>query len=197
MLMAFVDRERGEVEFKIVLCGPAGAGKRSLLQRIECDIEAGIAAEWMPAESAAARERVFGFLPLRSRSIAGCSSRFNLFALPQSAGLVETGGHLMRGADGIVCVFDSRWDCMQANIASRRALDEFLSIGASMGFSVPLVFFYNKCGLADAAPAAYMDYALNNTAARWPSLATDALGGQGVFAGLNMIAKLASADFAV
>jgi signal recognition particle receptor subunit beta len=60
---------------------------------------------------------------------------------------------------------------------------------------VPFILQFNKRDLPETAPVHYMDFLLNNRETRVPSLESVAVDGEGVFEGLNLIARMTLASF--
>lgn len=102
---------------------------------------------------------------------------------------------VLAGADGIVFVADSQWDCMENNADSFQNLQENLKTHSRTLDTIPYLLQFNKRDLASVAPVEYMDFLLNRLKTRVQFFETMATHGIGVAETLNTICKMVMAQF--
>jgi signal recognition particle receptor subunit beta len=104
--MALVNQDTKEVQFKIVYCGGAFAGKTTNLHHIHARIDDPHRGSLQSMAASSARDLFFDYLPIAPVLIRGYHTRFNLFTVPSTAKSEASRQLILRGADGIVFVVD-------------------------------------------------------------------------------------------
>ncbi len=194
--MSFVNFAKKEINFKIVYYGPPMGGKTSNLAHLHKVMPPAVRGDLTMLSTQQDRTLYFDFLPLQSAVIKGFVSRFQLYTVPGQPIYDRTRRIVLTGADGVVFVADSQWTQMAANVESLENLKTNLAAQGRSLETVPYVFQLNKRDLPEIAPVAYLDFLLNQGAAwRTPCIEGTAVNGGGVAASLNLICKMALAQF--
>lgn len=194
--MSFVNFAKREVQLKIVYYGPGLCGKTTNIQAIHKMINPDARGNLTSLATSGDRTLFFDFMPLDADAIEGFKTRFQLYTVPGQPMYNATRQLVLLSVDGVVFVADSQWSKMQENIESLANLDENLKGKGDLSLdTIPLVLQYNKRDLPNVAPVHYLDFTLNNRAARAPSFTSVATQGTGVFETLNMIARLVLTKF--
>lgn len=104
--MALVNHDTKEVQFKIVYCGPAMAGKTTNLQYIHSKIDDDRRGDLLQMATSTDRRVFFDYLPIGAVLIKGYHTKFMLYTVPGNCEYNATRQLILRGADGIVFVVD-------------------------------------------------------------------------------------------
>lgn len=193
--MSFVNFADREVQLKVVYYGPGLGGKTTCLQHIHGAISGNSRGELTSVATAQDRTLFFDFMPLKANAIEGFTTRFQMYTVPGQVMYNMTRKLVLRGVDGIVFVADSQWDKMDENVESFQNLCDNLSNQGDSIEEIPYVLLYNKRDLENVAPVKYMEFILNNRSLRTVFLESVATEGEGVFDGLNMIARMVLRKF--
>jgi len=193
--MSFVNFEKKEINFKVVYYGPALSGKTTNLEYLHSAIPSEARGEMTVLSTTQERTLFFDFLPLESRAIKGFMARFQLYTVPGQTIYNRTRRLVLAGADGIVFVADSQWQCMENNAVSFANLQENLRSYSRVLSHIPYVLQFNKRDLPDVAPLAYLDFLLNHGETQAPYFEAVARQGTGVGECLNRICKMVMAAF--
>jgi mutual gliding-motility protein MglA len=186
--MVFFNYSTMQMAAKVVYYGPGLCGKTTNLQYIYSRTAKDSRGEMVSLETETDRTLFFDLLPIDVGSIAGFSTRVQLYTVPGQVFYNTTRKLVLKGVDGVVFVADSQRPMLQANIDSFRNLEEnFQEMGLSMD-NVPLVLQYNKRDLHDIASVEELNQAMNR--GNWPHFEASALTGTGVFETLKGISKL-------
>ncbi len=186
--MVFFNYSTMQMAAKVVYYGPGLCGKTTNLQYIYSRTAKDSRGEMVSLETETDRTLFFDLLPIDVGSIAGFSTRIQLYTVPGQVFYNTTRKLVLKGVDGVVFVADSQRPMLQANIDSFRNLEEnFGEMGLSMD-NVPLVLQYNKRDLHDIASVEELNQALNRGG--WPHFEASALTGAGVFETLKGVSKL-------
>lgn len=186
--MVFFNYSTMQMAAKVVYYGPGLCGKTTNLQYIYSRTSNDSRGEMVSLETETDRTLFFDLLPIDVGSIAGFSTRVQLYTVPGQVFYNTTRKLVLKGVDGVVFVADSQRPMLQANIDSFKNLEENLQeMGLSMD-TMPLVLQYNKRDLADICSVEELNQALNRN--DWPHVEASALTGQGVFETLKSISKL-------
>ncbi len=188
--MSFVNFSKREVQLKIVYYGPGLCGKTTNLQTIHATINPHAKGSLTSVATSKDRTLFFDFMPLVAQAIDGYTTRFQVYTVPGQVMYNTTRRLVLRGADGVVFVADSQWSKTAENVESFADLEENLRLQGDHIDQIPYVLQYNKRDLPDVAPVHYLEYTLNNRAARRPAFMAVAPDGRGVFETLNMIARM-------
>ena len=133
------------------------------------------------------RTLYFDFLPIRLPSVHGMGVRLQLFTVPGQVYYNATRKLVLTGADGLVMVFYSQSDRLDANSESLENLHENLTAHGRSLASVPHVIQYNKRDLADALPIGELERHYNRGGA--PAFGSVAMTGEGVYEALEAVTR--------
>ncbi|MDA8085907.1 MAG: hypothetical protein M0Z75_04335 [Nitrospiraceae bacterium] len=185
--MSFVNLSLRQISCRIVYCGPALSGKTTNLRYISRKTSPA-RGRFFSLSMETERTLFFDFLSLPLGEIKGFKVRFHLYTVPGQVFYAGARKLILKGADGVVFVADSRLERIDANLESigdlRRSLGE-------MGFDperLPFVIQYNKRDMTNVVPSARMDEALNPAGA--PAFEAVAARGDGVMETLKAASKL-------
>ena len=185
--MVFFNYSTMQMAAKVVYYGPGLCGKTTNLQWIFEHTSTESRGEMVSLATETDRTLFFDLLPIDVGSIAGFSTRIQLYTVPGQVFYNTTRKLVLKGVDGVVFVADSQRPMLQANVESFQNLEENL---AEMGLSldnIPVVLQYNKRDLPGICSFEELDQALNRQ--NWPGIEASAINGQGVFETLKMISK--------
>jgi mutual gliding-motility protein MglA len=191
--MASLNPLTREVVFKIVFYGPGLGGKTTTLQHIHAASDPDHRGKMVSLATPMDRTLYFDFLPLRMPLLHGMHVRLQLFTVPGQVYYGATRKLVLTGADGVVFVADSQAARLDANLESLEDLGVNLAEHHRALTSIPHTFHWNKRDIPDVLPVADLERALNPGGA--PSHETIATRGDGVFEGLERIAKLVFAAY--
>jgi len=185
--MVFFNYSTMQMAAKVVYYGPGLCGKTTNLQWIFENTATDSRGEMVSLATETDRTLFFDLLPIDVGSIAGFSTRIQLYTVPGQVFYNTTRKLVLKGVDGVVFVADSQRPMLQANVESFQNLEENL---AEMGLSldtIPLVLQYNKRDLPNICDVAELDQALNRQG--WSSVEAAAIDGRGVFETLKLVSK--------
>lgn len=184
--MALFDYEAEEVLAKVVYYGPDQAGKTTNLLRLHAQLPAAEKGELVHQTTETSRTLGFDFAPPETGDIRGLRLRIQLCCI---MGAASTTGRraVLRGADGVVFVADSRAEALEADVQSLDSLYRNL-IRNRVDLLLPMVVQYNKRDQATALPLETLDAKLNSR--KLPSLEAVAIQGSGVEETLRAIVRL-------
>ena len=185
--MVFFNYSTMQMAAKVVYYGPGLCGKTTNLQWIFDHTSNDSRGEMVSLATETDRTLFFDLLPIDVGSIAGFSTRIQLYTVPGQVFYNTTRKLVLKGVDGVVFVADSQRPMLQANIESFQNLEENL---AEMGLSldtIPVVLQYNKRDLPNICTPEELDQALNRN--NWSSVGASALNGDGVLETLKTISK--------
>lgn len=134
------------------------------------------------------RTLFFDLLPLDLGSISGFQTKFQLYTVPGQIYYDATRKLVLKGADGVVFVADSKGNRQDDNVESFRNLQTNLLEQGVDPREFPICFQYNKRDLPDAASVGSMDRVLNYRVL--PRFTGTAARGDGVFETLRGITEL-------
>jgi len=185
--MVFFNYSTMQMAAKVVYYGPGLCGKTTNLQWVYDHTSNDSRGEMVSLATETDRTLFFDLLPIDVGSIAGFSTRIQLYTVPGQVFYNTTRKLVLKGVDGVVFVADSQRPMVQANIESFQNLEENL---AEMGLSldtVPVVLQFNKRDLPSICTVEEMNESLNR--GNWPFCEASALNGNGVLDTLKMISK--------
>lgn len=186
--MAVFDRQRKEISAKIVYYGPALSGKTTNLKFIYEKLKPEHRGKLMTLATQTDRTIFFDFLPIELGDIKGMRTRFQLYTVPGQVFYNSTRKMVLKNADGVVFVADSRKEALGDNLDSLKNLEEnLLSLGIRPD-QIPIVIQYNKQDLPTALPVEELEKAINPK--KYPSYPAQAHKGVGVLETLTTICKL-------
>ena len=185
--MVFFNYSTMQMAAKVVYYGPGLCGKTTNLQWIFEHTSTEARGEMVSLATETDRTLFFDLLPIDVGSIAGFSTRIQLYTVPGQVFYNTTRKLVLKGVDGVVFVADSQRPMLQANIESFQNLEENL---AEMGLSldnIPVTLQYNKRDLPNICSREELDQALIRQ--DWTAVEASALNGDGVFETLKTISK--------
>src|SRR5262245_25288304 len=124
--MSFVNYAAREINCKVVYFGPGLCGKTTNVQYIYDRTQTGAKGKLISLATDTDRKLFFDFLPLDRVSVKGFKTRFHLYTVPGQVFYDASRRLILKGTDGIVFVADSQPARLDANIESRRNLEEAL-----------------------------------------------------------------------
>ncbi|HEV8551221.1 MAG TPA: gliding motility protein [Polyangiaceae bacterium] len=176
-----------EVVFKVVYYGPGLGGKTTSLQHVHATTRPEHRGKMVSLATPVDRTLYFDFLPIRLPSVHGMGVRLQLFTVPGQVYYNATRKLVLTGADGLVMVFDSQGDRIDANSESLENLHENLTAHGRSLADVPHVIQYNKRDLSDALPISELEQRYNRLGA--PSFGSVAMTGEGVYEALEAVTR--------
>lgn len=188
--MPLVNYASREITCKIVYYGPGRSGKTSNLRYIHAQVPEARRGDMVSLATQGDLTLFFDFLPLDLGTIAGFTTRFQLYTVPGQSYYRGTRKLVLQGADGVVFVADSQARQREENVESLRDLHENLAEEGIDPRTLPFVIQYNKQDLPRALilDVPTLEDALNFRGA--PSHAAGALRGTGVFETLRSVSQL-------
>ncbi len=189
--MALINTANREIQCKIVYYGIGKSGKTTNVEYIHAQTPESSRGKLLSVATEEERTLTFDFLPLDLGLIHNFHVRFHLYSVPGQVRYERSRLAILRSADGIVYVADSRRDRLEENYGSLIELEAFMQqIGRNMA-EFPLVMQWNKRDMPDALSAAVLEHYLNRRGA--PSFEAVALRGEGVFPTLRTACRLVMA----
>lgn len=185
--MALVRKDGGEIQFKVVYCGPPRGGKTTNLHYIHRRLDSRWRGDMISVETEQNRTISFDFLPIHSTRIADREVRFQLYTVPGQTVMKETRRSVLAGADAIVFVADSDPKRLEANRVAFEDTLVCLQENQIDPESIPIVFQFNKRDVPGATPPEILDEMLQVKTATFLASATS---GYQVFATLDQITKM-------
>src|SRR4051812_478174 len=106
--MPLINYSAREITCKIVYYGPGRSGKTSNLRYIHAKVPDARRGQMVSLATEGDLTLFFDFLPLDLGTIAGFTTRFQLYTVPGQSYYRETRRLVLSGADGVVFVADSQ-----------------------------------------------------------------------------------------
>lgn len=147
-----INRHRGEINFKIVYCGPAVCGKTTNLEYIYSHVNPQLRGELISIKTQGDRTLYFDFLNIELNAIRGLKPKFNFYTVPGQTMYAASRKLVLRGVDGVAFVADSQEDRLEENIESLTELKEYLQKEGYQLSEFPFVLQCNKQDLPTATP---------------------------------------------
>ncbi|MET0554072.1 MAG: GTPase domain-containing protein [Vicinamibacteria bacterium] len=144
--MAILDTERGVLVVRIVYDGPALAGKTSSVRALASSLDRPV----FSGAEAEGRTLHFDWLDYVGGLFQGYPIRCQVLSVPGQPALVSRRKRLLREADAVVFVADSREDALAEGLASFETLRTF--VNAAEPPAPGIVLQANKRDAADAVP---------------------------------------------
>ncbi|MDF1657065.1 MAG: GTPase domain-containing protein [Verrucomicrobiales bacterium] len=185
--MALIRKESGEVQFKVVYCGPPRGGKTTNLQYIHRRLDPRWRGDMISVETEQNRTISFDFLPINSTKIAGHEVKFQLYTVPGQRVMRETRRSVLAGADAVVFVADSDPVRREANVEALEDCFQCLEENRISPKSIPFIFQFNKRDIPGAIPPQELDEMLKVSKA---SFLASAASGYQVFATLDYVTRM-------
>lgn len=163
--MAQVDHEKREVTFKVVYCGPPGGGKTTNLAAIHERLNPEVRGDLVSMATSTDSTVFLDYVHVEAIVINGYDTRFQLYTVPGQPRYDATRELLLKGADGIIFVADSKIDCREENVMACQTMYRNLEANGIGRKDIPIVYQYNKRDLSNTSSLAAMDqlFMLNDT----------------------------------
>jgi signal recognition particle receptor subunit beta len=190
--MTYVNYASREINCKIVYYGPGLGGKTTNLQYIYERTSPHLKGKLISLATETDRTLFFDFLPLDLGTIKGFRTRLHLYTVPGQVFYNASRKLILKGVDGIIMVFDSQVERMDANGESLKNLQDNLKECGYDLMNIPYVLQLNKRDLPNITPVDEMKK--NLTVKGEPVFESVAIQGIGVFATLKSISKLVLMD---
>jgi signal recognition particle receptor subunit beta len=181
-----------ELTAKIVYYGPGYGGKTTNLQFLHRRLEPSSVGNLLTLAATADRTIFFDLLPVELGDLKGYRIRFQVATVPGQSPYNETRRVVLRGADGIVLVVDSRWSQLPKNLESLQNLRDNLKEEGIDPAEIPFAVQFNKRDLPDVLAIDALQEALG--LAGHPFIEAVASEGKGVVETFKLISKLTFVD---
>lgn len=146
--MAFVNLRKKEIQAKIVYYGPGRCGKTSNLQYIFSKLRNQIKSNMVSVKTEGDCTLFFDYMPLDLGKVRGFDVKIQLYTVPGQVKYESTRKLVLKGADGVVFVADSRVERQLKNKISLKSLHDNLKFHGKNIFKIPLVMQFNKRDLS-------------------------------------------------
>jgi signal transduction histidine kinase/signal recognition particle receptor subunit beta len=177
--MSLINLRDRTINAKIVYYGTALSGKTTSLQHVHSVVDPEGRTELVSLNTEGDRTLFFDFLPIPLGNLGGFEVKLQAFTVPGQVKYAVTRRYVLRGADAVVFVVDSRPEAFEDNIAAVEGLRENLIANGLDPEALPLLFQWNKRDVPQALDEMVLSEALNWR--RVPELPTVATVGTGVF----------------
>jgi signal recognition particle receptor subunit beta len=181
-----------ELTAKIEYYGPGLGGKTTNLQLLHDRLDPHTVGKLVTLSTQTDRTIYFDLLPVELGEIKGYKIRFQLATVPGQTAFNETRKVVLRGADGIVFVADSRWAMLPKNLESWQNLKDNLTGNGASFEKIPIVVQYNKRDLTDVLSVDAMQEALGLSS--YPFVEAVASAGRGITETFKLVSKLTFVD---
>lgn len=181
-----------ELTAKIVYYGPGLGGKTTNLQLLHDRLDPSTVGKLVTLSTQTDRTIYFDMLPVELGEIKGYKIRFQLATVPGQTAFNATRKVVLRGADGIVFVADSRWVMLPKNLESWQNLKDNLKENGASFETIPIVVQYNKRDLTDVLSVEAMQEALGLSS--YPFVEAVASAGRGITETFRLVSKLTFVD---
>lgn len=181
-----------ELTAKIVYYGPGYGGKTTNLQFLHRRLEPSSVGNLLTLAATADRTIFFDLLPVELGDLKGYRIRFQVATVPGQSPYNETRRVVLRGADGIVLVVDSRWSQLPKNLESLQNLRDNLKEEGIDPAEIPFAVQFNKRDLPDVLAIDALQEGLG--LAGHPFIEAVASEGKGVVETFKLISKLTFVD---
>lgn len=181
-----------ELTAKIVYYGPGYGGKTTNLQFLHRRLEPSSVGNLLTLAATADRTIFFDLLPVELGDLKGYRIRFQVATVPGQSPYNETRRVVLRGADGVVLVVDSRWSQLPKNLESLQNLRDNLKEEGIDPAAIPFAVQFNKRDLPDVLAIDALQEALG--LAGHPFIEAVASEGKGVVETFKLISKLTFVD---
>jgi signal recognition particle receptor subunit beta len=177
-----------ELTAKIVYYGPGLGGKTTNLQFLHRRLEPTSVGNLLTLAADAERTIYFDLLPVELGDLKGYRIRFQVATVPGQTPYNETRRLVLRGADGLVFVADSRWSMLPKNLESLQNLRENLALEGLEFEKLPMVVQFNKRDLPDVLGVEALQEGLG--LGKLPCTEAVATEGKGVIETFKLVSKL-------
>jgi mutual gliding-motility protein MglA len=182
-----INWQQRELQLKIVYYGPALSGKTTNLEQIYARVDADHRSELVSLKTHEDRTLYFDYLQLELGKIGNLTPKILLYTVPGQVYYEASRKLVLRGADGVVFVADSRPDRIDANRESWENLHEHLASFDPPMTNIPIVVQFNKQDLSNALSETILKAMLHiHELPVYPAVAVN---GEGVFDTLKGITR--------
>jgi signal recognition particle receptor subunit beta len=182
-----INWQQRELQLKIVYYGPALSGKTTNLEQIYARVDASHRSELVSLKTHEDRTLYFDYLQLELGKIGNLTPKILLYTVPGQVYYEASRKLVLRGADGVVFVADSRPDRIDANRESWETLHQHLASFDPPMTGIPIVVQFNKQDLSNALSEAVLKAMLHiHGLPVYPAVAVN---GEGVFDTLKGITR--------
>ncbi len=189
--MPLINHAKGEINAKLIIAGPAFAGKTTNLQYIYGKLKESFRGKFKSMNLQNDRMLFFDFTPSAQGSVHGYTVRFHVYTMGGEVTHPSSWKMVLKGADGLLFVADSGPDRMAANVASLKSVQASLAAYGKSLNDIPCVIQCNKRDVQQAHGLEEMGRLLNPE--NLPLVPAVAGTGEGVleslFALVNMVLK--------
>ncbi|HYS44163.1 MAG TPA: ADP-ribosylation factor-like protein [Geobacteraceae bacterium] len=189
--MPLINHAKGEINAKLIVAGPAFAGKTTNLQYIYGKLKESFRGKFKSMNLQNDRMLFFDFTPSAQGSVHGYTVRFHVYTMGGEVTHPSSWKMVLKGADGLLFVADSGPDRMAANVASLKSVQASLAAYGKSLNDIPCVIQCNKRDVQQAHGLEEMGRLLNPE--NFPLVPAVAGTGEGVleslFALVNMVLK--------
>jgi signal recognition particle receptor subunit beta len=176
--MAVIKYASREIICKIVYYGPGRAGKTTNVKYLFSQIPAQRKSDIISMATKQDRTLFFDFMPIELGTFKNFNTRLQIYTVPGQVVYDSTRKLVLRGADGVVFVADSRKIRMEDNLWSWENMLENLEDNNIKLEDIPIVMEYNKRDLDDIIPVEELENKLNPD--NYPSFTSIATTGEGI-----------------
>lgn len=186
--MPLINHAKGEINAKLVVAGPAFAGKTTNLQYIYGKLKESFRGKFKSMNLQNDRMLFFDFTPSGQGSVHGYTVRFHVYTIGGEVTHPTSWKMVLKGADGVLFVADSGPDKMAANIASLKSVQASLATYGKTLNDIPCVIQCNKRDVPQAHGLEEMGRLLNP--GNFPLVPAAAGTGEGVLESLFVLVKM-------
>lgn len=186
--MALVNHVKKEINAKLVLFGPTGAGKATTLNVIYKRLKAECRSTIKSMTIQNDRMLFFDFTAPGQKPLDGYQVRFHLYTIVSQSSSPSLWKIVLKGADGVMFVADSTSERISANTESLAHLGACLQEHGATLADIPCVIQYNKRDLAEALPVEELESSLNTYG--FTSVATVAVKGDGIYDAVSRLVRM-------
>jgi signal recognition particle receptor subunit beta len=176
--MAVIKYASKEIICKIVYYGPGRAGKTTNVKYLFSKIPGQRKSDIISMATKQDRTLFFDFMPIELGAFKNFNTRLQIYTVPGQVVYDSTRKLVLRGADGVVFVADSREVRMEDNLWSWENMLENLEENNLKLEDIPIVMEYNKRDLDEIIPVEQLENKLNPD--NYPSFTSIATTGEGV-----------------
>lgn len=176
--MAVIKYASKEIVCKIVYYGPGRAGKTTNVKYLFSRIPEQRKSDIISMATKQDRTLFFDFMPVELGSFKNFNTRLQIYTVPGQVVYDSTRKLVLRGADGVVFVADSKKNRLEDNIWSWENMLENLDENNLKLEDIPIVIEYNKRDLDDILSVEDLEYKLNPD--NYPSFPSVATTGEGI-----------------
>jgi signal recognition particle receptor subunit beta len=147
--MGRLNREKGEIQARIVYYGPEGSGKTANARFIHGKLKKEHRGELGVVHARKEKAGAYEFLPVQLGSVRGFQTSIHLQTVPGGDRYTDERRRLLEDVDGVVFVADLRPERHEATVASLEELEQHLKTYGRSLDDVLLVVQYNHRDEAD------------------------------------------------